>query len=469
MADYDVIVVGGGISGLMSAMTLSKHRKRVLVLEKRKNVGGNCNSYTVDGFQVDTGVHAITHLREGPLRRLIDTYFDYTPVLLDHGTYYVRTHKGISKIPSTLKEFATFDVLPKMDRLLLSQTITKAITQTTLGTELTHQSMYDYLPKGLSQDALDFIDAICHSLSGRSMNETSVHRVMTGSSIMRDSVPENFWGDEEIAYSYRALLMNHLSGGQIKEHLSVLTRLAVNNIGYSQAYPRGGLKSFLNAVLYSMSNAVEIKTSSNVSGIFTREGEVKGVSTDENTYTADAVVYTGFVREMSDVVDNLPASYVKELEGIVQTHSVTIWLGLDSRLPEFDYKGSEIWFKPRAYWAMPISNYDAQLAPSGKQLVGFTFIADESVPLAEDTKRMYNTILEALPGIEDHIEMKHSQIIIPEKAAVTINGYFAQPRTPIRNLYLAGTDTDRRSMGITRAGYSVLELLKVMRDDHHIK
>ncbi len=82
---------------------------------------------------------------------------------------------------------------------------------------------------------------------------------------------------------------------------------------------------------------------------------------------------------------------------------------------------------------------------------------------------MYNTILEAIPGIEDHIEMTHFQTTIPEKAAVTINGYFAQPRTPIKNLYLAGTDTDRRSMGITRAGYSVLELLKVMRDDQHIK
>ncbi|MCL7416103.1 MAG: NAD(P)/FAD-dependent oxidoreductase [ANME-2 cluster archaeon] len=469
MADYDVIVVGGGISGLMSAMTLSKHHKKVLVLEKRSIVGGNCNSYDVDGFQVDTGVHAITHLQVGPLRRIIDTYFDYTPVFIDHGTYYVRSHRGLSKIPSTIKEFATFDVLPKMDRLLLSQTITKAITHSTLGTELTHQSMYDFLPNGLSQDAMDFIDAICYSLSGRPMKETSVHRMLTGSSLMRDSVPENFWGDEEIVRTYRALLINHLNGGQIREHLSVLSRLAVNNIGYSQAYPRKGLKSFLNAVLYSMSDSVEIKTSTKVERIFTREGMLKGVITDEDTYTADAVVYTGFVKDMPDVVDNLPASYIQDLEGIVQTRSATFWLGLDAKLPEFDYKGSEIWFKPRAYWAMPISNYDEQLAPPGKQLVGFTFIVDESVPISEDKERMYNTILEALPGIEDHIEMTHFQTTIPEKAAVTIDGYFAQPRTPIKNLYLAGTDTDRRSMGITRAGYSVLELLKVMRDDHHIE
>ena len=149
MADYDIIVVGGGISGLMSAMTLSKHGKKVLVLEKRRWLGGNCNSYNIDGFQVDTGVHAISHLQVGPVRRIMDKYFDYSPVFMDLGPYYVRTHRGLSKLPSNLKEFAVFDVLPKMDRLLLSQAITKAFTLTTLGTDLSTQSVYDYLPRGL--------------------------------------------------------------------------------------------------------------------------------------------------------------------------------------------------------------------------------------------------------------------------------------------------------------------------------
>ncbi len=128
MADYDTIVVGGGISGLLSALVLSKQGKKVLVLEKDDIVGGNCNSYMVDGFQVDTGPHAITHLREGPLRRLMDEYFTYVPVFVDYGHYYVRTEKGLTKIPSNLKEFATFDVIPRKDRLLLSQALTKALT-----------------------------------------------------------------------------------------------------------------------------------------------------------------------------------------------------------------------------------------------------------------------------------------------------------------------------------------------------
>ncbi|TRZ88830.1 MAG: FAD-dependent oxidoreductase, partial [Methanosarcinales archaeon] len=65
MNKYDSIVVGGGVSGLLSALILSKSGKKVLVLEKNNVLGNNCNSYTVDGYQVDTGPHAITQLRRG--------------------------------------------------------------------------------------------------------------------------------------------------------------------------------------------------------------------------------------------------------------------------------------------------------------------------------------------------------------------------------------------------------------------
>jgi phytoene dehydrogenase-like protein len=114
---------------------------------------------------------------------------------------------------------------------------------------------------------------------------------------------------------------------------------------------------------------------------------------------------------------------------------------------------------------MPISNYDPGIAPKGKQLVGFTFIIDDKKNIESEKKRALEIIINAVPGIENKIEMTHYQVTIPEKAAVTINGYFAGQRSPIANLYLVGTDTDNRSMGVTRAGYSILELLKVMKED----
>ncbi|MFA4956188.1 MAG: NAD(P)/FAD-dependent oxidoreductase [Candidatus Methanoperedens sp.] len=465
MADYDIIVVGGGISGLLSALVLSKHGKKVLVLEKDDIVGGNCNSYMVDGFQVDTGPHAITHLREGPLRRLMDEYFTYMPFFVDYGHYYVRTDKGLTKIPSNIKDFVTFDVLPRKDRLLLSQALTKALTLNAFGM-LEDKSVYEFLPKGLSKDALDFVDAIAPFLSGKSMKETSVSRVLYGSSFVRDSVSEDIFKEVEVLpdASYASQITDMLSKYHVMGHLSSLGRLATNKVAYAQAYPRGGLKSILNAVLYSMPDTVQIKTGSRVSKILTDGEKAIGVATDTDSYSSDTVVYTGFAKSLPALVQ-LPSDYVSDLSRIDQTLSLTIWLGLKEKMKEFDYTGSEVWFRGGAYWAMPISNYDASIAPKGKQLIGFTFVIEEKKDLESEKKQAFELILKAVPGIEKNIEMTHYQVTIPEKAAVTINGFFAGIRSPVKNLYLAGTDTDKRSMGVTRAAYSALELLKAMKED----
>ena len=43
--DYDVVVIGAGIAGMVSAVTANGLGKRVAVVEKRK-VGGNCTNFT---------------------------------------------------------------------------------------------------------------------------------------------------------------------------------------------------------------------------------------------------------------------------------------------------------------------------------------------------------------------------------------------------------------------------------------
>jgi len=455
MNKYDVIVVGGGISGLMSALAIGKHGNRVLVLEEQSLPGGNCNSYMVDGFQVDTGPHAITGLTHGPLRQIINEYLDYTPVFLSYGTYFVRTSKGLTNIPSNIAEFVGFDVLPRRDRIMISQAITKALTLTSFGVDTSAQSVYDFLPRNLSTQSIEFTDAICYFLTGRSMRETSVHRVLAGSNFVDDEIKED---------TNHSTLTEQLTG-----RITRLSRLATNRVSKSQAYVRGGLKSFLNAVIYSMPKNVEIRTNQRVNKILTSGGIVAGVETDDESFTCDVVVYSGFAKQLPRLVDELPGQYISNLGRIAQTKSLTAWLGLSREMPEFNYIGSEIWFQKHAYWAMPISNYTDGLAPKGKQLVGFTFVVDETKTIESEKRRAMDTIVEAVPRIEQFIEMEHYQIATPEKASVTINGYIAENRTPVKNLYLVGTDTDRRSMGITRAGFSVLNVLKLLKNDGYLK
>lgn len=55
MADYDVIVVGAGIAGSVSANYLAREGKRTLLLEQNHQAGGNMSGFTRRGFTFDAG------------------------------------------------------------------------------------------------------------------------------------------------------------------------------------------------------------------------------------------------------------------------------------------------------------------------------------------------------------------------------------------------------------------------------
>ncbi|HEY9246647.1 MAG TPA: NAD(P)/FAD-dependent oxidoreductase, partial [Candidatus Methanoperedens sp.] len=97
-----------------------------------------------------------------------------------------------------------------------------------------------------------------------------------------------------------------------------------------------------------------------------------------------------------------------------------------------------------------------------KKMVSFMFSIDTK-DMESEKRDAYNTILQVYPDINGYIDMIHYQVTTPEKAAVTVDGFIADTETPIKNLYLVETDADNRSMGITRAAYSVVKLINVLK------
>ncbi|QDP02393.1 phytoene desaturase family protein [Thalassotalea sp. PS06] len=72
--DYDVIVIGSGIGGLVNAALLSLSGKKVCVLEQHYTAGGFTHAYQRKGYEWDVGVHYIgeVHREHTPLRRIFD-------------------------------------------------------------------------------------------------------------------------------------------------------------------------------------------------------------------------------------------------------------------------------------------------------------------------------------------------------------------------------------------------------------
>ena len=57
MKKYDCVVIGAGLAGLTTAYSLVKNKKRVLLIEKEKYLGGRTSSWNDKGFLVEAGFH----------------------------------------------------------------------------------------------------------------------------------------------------------------------------------------------------------------------------------------------------------------------------------------------------------------------------------------------------------------------------------------------------------------------------
>lgn len=439
---YDAIIIGGGISGLLMALALCKEKKNVLVIEKSNYLGGNCRTYEIDGYHLDTGPHAITGLSIGPLKILMDKYFSVIPKFVPLGSYYARWQNKFQELPLTLTQLSFFDILSKKDRLLMARIMIDAVANSSLNKNALEKSVYDYIKRyNFSVKSLKFIDMVCYFLSGKSMEETPAWRILGGSGFV----------DED--------------DKSMKRHFKKIIKFAKH--GYnSQGYPLGGIQNITASVLSSIPrNRITFKTNEKVTELIIKSNKIKGVQTNKEIYSANTVVYSGFVKDLPGLTDRFSNKYKSELAKIKQTKSATLWLGLKNKMPELSYLGSEVYFDTATpYWAIPVSNFDSNLAPKNKQLVGFTTILKEN-DSEKQLRKLKNTILTALPKIEKNIEFEHSQFTIPEKAAVTVGVKFPSPKSPISGLYLIGTDTNMKSMGITRASYSVLEALEFMKRD----
>ena len=59
--NYDVLIIGGGVAGLMAGIELSKNDKKVVILEKESVVGGQCRTEILETkdekYRFDYGGH----------------------------------------------------------------------------------------------------------------------------------------------------------------------------------------------------------------------------------------------------------------------------------------------------------------------------------------------------------------------------------------------------------------------------
>jgi phytoene dehydrogenase-like protein len=110
----DVLVIGGGISGLSAACYLSREVVRVTLLEKAPNLGGRAISRDLDSFTFNRGIHAL-YTGGATLQVLEELGVTYT-----YGTpnkLFMLEGGALHLSPSGLPQLLRTDLLSTADKL----------------------------------------------------------------------------------------------------------------------------------------------------------------------------------------------------------------------------------------------------------------------------------------------------------------------------------------------------------------
>ena len=443
-SQYDVIIAGGGAGGLLTALALTAEGKRVLVLEKADRLGGVWHSYWVDGYRVDLGLHVITRVTRGAFVRFLKSYLSPPPEFVLHEGWEFRVHDKVGTIPSSVGETLSWPLTGWRGRLGLVKIGAKIKTM-----KLEEMKKY----KDIS--FLEFMQS-------RGATNQVVLDVMQSAIYMAAGVPIT----EVSAYEALRTLKDT---DKESSKLGSAKRLILGSGEYDEGYVIGGMEGLIKRVIETINGDYVLNAS--VEQIHEQDGAVTGCTVTGKTISHSRIVSNIPLWAMPEIIqtDNSEIlEFFKRWSNMKPTHGITLWLGLD-RTVIGDRKNRVLVHPNPNRWIVSISSFDPSCAPEGKELVAIAMITIPGKNKDEMIEIMKGNGLEKYhPGLLEHVEMEHVQMSYATRAAL-IPGQTdldrPGPRTPIKGLYIVGTDTAGSGVGLQQAAQSADGVVHVLRED----
>ncbi len=285
----DVVVVGAGHNGLVSAAYLAKSGLQVLVLEASDKVGGAAaTSEFSEGFSVSECAHFLYSLHPTIVKDL---------QLANHGLSYVATDLKTVALSSEGKhitmagsEIQGEDVSTEdISNYRRFHTQMKRFSKV-LASSFTHRP-----PRLVDGDMKDKLSLLKLGWNARKMGRQNMLELLRiGAINIYDVLNENF--DNQLlkgALSLEAVLGSHTGPRSPNTVLGLLYRRVGETYGFrGPTIPSGGMGNVSNAIASSATSlGAAIRTSSPVERILIRDGKVAGVKlSDGEVINCDRVI-----------------------------------------------------------------------------------------------------------------------------------------------------------------------------------
>jgi phytoene dehydrogenase-like protein len=340
-ASYDLIVIGGGHNGLVTAAYLARARVKVLVLERRDVLGGACVTEELwPGFKVSTAAYVNSLLRPEVIRDLelkrhgfrmlprnpssFTPFPDGRSLML--GPNKALTHKEVAKFSAK-----DADALPKYEAML--ERVATFIEPTLIQTP---PNPWSFNPRNLlklaklglgfaklgtdGQKAIEILTGAATPILNRWFESEELKVTLATDAIIGAMASPSMPGT---AY----VLFHHVMG-------------ECDGIRGVWGYVRGGMGGISNAIASAArEKGAEIRTNSEVTRILVKGGEAVGVVLKDGTeiharrVASSADAHVTFLKLVQ--ANELPADFLNAVRAIdYSSASLKINVSL-SELPDF--------------------------------------------------------------------------------------------------------------------------------------
>ena len=430
---YEVIIIGAGIGGLMTAAGLARAGKKVLVLEQLGFVGGKYTQLPYEGYAITTAAWTCPgpKSRIGKLCSKLEAPIQWVTIhdVKSRGEHWVLTKDG--------KRFGSTDEA-QISLVGGAQGMAKVYQWIA--------DMYD--PAVSYPDEMTARQYIEKYFPG---NDDYVNYVQT-----------------IITYCFASQTVDTFSANETKRAIvDALEQMAVwgTAVGGTSSIVKG-----LEQVIVDHGGALVTKT--RVNSIILEDGQAVGVMLkDGRTIRAKVVVHNAGIRRLMQLVgeENLPKEYTAHLKETVPAVVAALILGLNQ-----DLLGKEHSLLHTMGWERTLNCYaptffDPQLAPDGKYMLDVFWVMEPPYNLKNELEIVRKQLQDIFPN--------YNQVVELEVPMFFKGGWTAEmahrlgqsgdqrldPVSPIPELYLVGYDCIGYGMagdiiphGVEKALFSIL-------------
>ncbi|SMO76123.1 phytoene desaturase family protein [Fodinibius sediminis] len=321
MSRQDVVVVGSGHNGLVTACYLAREGYRVTVLERREMLGGAVATETMfrsgqypRGFRVDVGssVHIMIHqtgiLEELELKKYGLEYISMDPMMsypVPDGKGVIHFFKDLDRTLESIAEVAPEDVGNYREFIHFWERVNKGVLKAFM-VPPSGKNLFVELAKGQMRDGTMF---------KKGEQTSGLQKILSSYGKVVDDAFES-------PYMKAALTWFAAQSGPTPDHPATGDFAGWQSMLHQSGakHPRGGSGMLTQALARCLeSHGGTVVTGTPVRQILVEEGKAVGVRTEEREYRAGIVISNAHVQTtMMGLVgrDHLPASTYRKIENI---------------------------------------------------------------------------------------------------------------------------------------------------------